>query len=130
MEGLYMLLKRFAYPCTYGDTILLFGRPVRVICMITKHILDFNYSNHSQLLIEWNNNLLSPNLLDVSANAVHRKGAALQGCFGFIDGTVRPVTKVGVNQRIVYSGHKRVHSLKFQSVVIPNGMIARLLASG
>ena len=130
MEGLYMLLKRFAYPCTYGDTILLFGRPVRVICMITKHILDFNYSNHSQLLIEWNNNLLSPNLLDVSANAVHRKGAALQGCFGFIDGTARPVTKVGVNQRIVYSGHKRVHSLKFQSVVIPNGMIAHLLASG
>ena len=121
-----MLLKRFAYPCRYGDMIPLFGRLVLVICMITNHVLDFIYSNHSQLITEWNNSLLSPNLLEVYANAVHKKGAALQNCFGFIDGTVLPIAKPGVNQRIVYNGHKRVHSLKFQSVVIPNGMIAHL----
>ena len=28
--------------------------------------------------------------------------------------------------RVVYNGHKRVHSLKFQSVVVPNGLIAHL----
>ena len=33
---------------------------------------------------------------------------------------------LGEYQRIVYNGHKRVHSLKFQLVVIPNGMIANL----
>ncbi len=26
----------------------------------------------------------------------------------------------------MYNGHKRVHSMKFQSVVIPNGLIANL----
>ena len=30
------------------------------------------------------------------------------------------------NQREVYNGHKRVHALKFQSVVLPNGLIANL----
>ncbi|CAH3020793.1 unnamed protein product, partial [Porites evermanni] len=30
------------------------------------------------------------------------------------------------NQRIVYNGHKRVHALKFQSVAVPNGLIANL----
>lgn len=30
------------------------------------------------------------------------------------------------NQREVYSGHKRAHALKFQSVVLPNGLIANL----
>ena len=104
----------------------MFGRPVPVICMITNHVLDFIYNNHSQLITEWNNSLLSPNPLGVYANAVHEKGAALQNCFGFIDGTVRPIAKPGVNQRILYNGHKSVHSLKFQSVVIPNGMIAHL----
>ena len=95
--------------------------------MITNHVLDFIYSKHSQLITEWDNSLLSPNLLEVYANAVHEKVAALQNCcFGFIDGTVRPIAKPGVNERIVYNGHKRVHSLKFQSVVIPNGMIAHL----
>lgn len=59
------------------------------------------------LITEWNNSLLSPNLLEVYANAVHKKGAALQNCFGSIDGTVRPIAKPGVNQRIVYNGHKR-----------------------
>ena len=84
----------------------------------------FIYSNYSQLITEWNNSLSSPNLLEV--NAVHEKGAALQNCFGFIDGTTCSIAKPAVNQRIVYNGHKIVHSLKFQSVVIPNGMIAHL----
>ena len=104
--------------------IPLFGRPVPFICMITNHVLDF-YSNHSQLITEWND-FLSPNLLEVYANAVHEKGDALQNCFGFIDGTVPPIAKPGEYQRIVYNRHKRVHSLKFQLVVIPNGMIANL----
>ena len=30
------------------------------------------------------------------------------------------------NQRIVYNGHKRVHALKFQSIVTPNGLISNL----
>ena len=30
------------------------------------------------------------------------------------------------NQRILYNGHERVHEIKFQSVVAPNGLIASL----
>ena len=48
------------------------------------------------------------------AEAVHAKGAPLQQCFGFIDGTVRQIAHPTVNQRIMYSGHKRVHCLMFQ----------------
>ena len=47
-------------------------------------------------------------------------------CFGFIDGTVRPICRPKQNQRIVYNGHKRVHGLKCQSVVLPSGMIANM----
>ena len=64
--------------------------------------------------------------LQTDASAIHLKGAYLSNCWGFIDGTVRPVSRPRKNQRIVYNGHKRVHSLKFQSVVTPNGMIANL----
>lgn len=58
--------------------------------------------------------------------AVHDKGGALNNCFGFIDGTVRPICRPGEHQRIVYNGHKRVHAIKFQSVTLPNGIIAQL----
>ena len=61
------------------------------------------------------------------ADAVHSKGAVLDNCFGFIDGTVRPISRSMSNQRVVYKyGHKRVHALKFQAVSLPNGLIANI----
>ena len=55
-------------------------------------------------------------------NAITAKGSPLDNCFGFIDGTVRPISKPGQNQRVFYNGYKRVHSIKFQSVALPNGI--------
>ena len=43
-----------------------------------------------------------------------------------IDGTIRPICRPSQEQRIMFNGHKRVHSLKFQSVTLPNGLIANL----
>lgn len=60
------------------------------------------------------------------ADAVADKGAALSNCFGFVDGTVRPICRPGKDQKVVYNGHKRVHALKFQSVPLPNGLVAHL----
>ena len=48
------------------------------------------------------------------AEAVHEKGAPLTGCWGFIDGTPRPIARPVRNQRLMFSGHKRTHCLKFQ----------------
>ena len=39
---------------------------------------------------------------------------------------MRPICRPKRNQRVVYNGHKRVHALKYQSVVAPNGLIAHL----
>lgn len=54
------------------------------------------------------------------------KGAALRQCWGFIDGTVRPIARPSWKQRIMFSGDKRVHCIKLQSVVAPNGLIAHM----
>ena len=43
-----------------------------------------------------------------------------------IDGTVRPISQPEEEQRLVYNGCKCVHTLKFNSLVIPNGLIANL----
>lgn len=127
LEGLCLLLKRLTYPCRYSDLIHRFGRPVPELCMITNRVLDWVYDNHSHRLLEWDNQpYLSPASLQLYAHAISRKGSPLRNCFGFVDGTVRPIARPGEAQRIVYNGHKRVHSLKFQSVAIPNGLVANL----
>ena len=124
IEGLFLLLRRLAYPCRYSDLIHRFGCPVPELCMITSHVMDTVYTLHHHRLTAWNQTLLSPPLLQAYADAIRRKGGALPNCFGFIDGTVRPICRPQENQGIVYNGHKRVHALKYQSVALPCGMIA------
>ena len=126
MEGFCMLLRRLAYPCRYSDLIPRFGIPVPKISMITTKVADFIYSNHAHRMTQWNDIILSPGCLERYAEAIHAKGAALSNCFGFVDGTVRPICRPNSNQTQVYNGHKRVHALKFQSVATPNGLIANL----
>ena len=121
-----MLLRRFAYPCRYSDLMSRFGRPVPEISVISKEVMEYIYNIHHHRLTTCNDLLLNYVSLQAYADAVFLKGAPLENCFGFIDGTVRPISRPGEHQRLVYSGHKTVHSLKFQSVGLPNGMIANL----
>lgn len=64
--------------------------------------------------------------LHTFAHAIHAAGAPLDNCWGFIDGTARPICRPRRDQRLFYSGHKRVHCLKFQAVTTPDGIIAHL----
>ena len=126
IEGLCMVLKRFAYPCRLSDMIHRFGRAVPEISMITSRFEKWMFDHHHSKITEWNDKLLSRDNLQAYADAVAGKGAALCNCFGFVDGTVRPICRPGENQKVVYNGHKRVHALKFQSVTLPNGLVAQL----
>ena len=110
-EGLCMLLRRLSYPCRYGDMIPRFGRPVPVLSMVTNTVLDYIYDHHGHRMTQWTNALMNPPQLQRYADAIAAQGAPLDNCFGFVDGTVRPM---------------RVQALKFQSVALPNGIIGNL----
>ena len=103
-----------------------FGRSVAELIMISNKVTEWMYNVHGDRITEWNHFIMSPNLLQTYSEAIHDKGTSLDNCFGFIDGTVRPISKQGVNQRAVYNGHERVHALKFQSLALPNGLIDHL----
>ena len=126
IEALCIFLKRFSYPCRYSDFVPRFGRPVPDYSIISNEIMNIVYNRFSYLLEDFNLPFLSPNKLEEYCTAVTGKGAALDNCFGFIDGTVRPICRPKINQRIVYNGHKKVHALKFQSMVLPNGIIGNM----
>lgn len=102
------------------------ARPVPQLCMISNQIMNLLYTEWNHLLSSLNQPFLSPANLQQFADVIHQRGAALQNCWGFIDGTVRPVCKPGKNQRVLYNGHKKVHSIKFQAIATPHGLIANL----
>ena len=53
MEGLYILLKRLAYPYRYTDMVLRFGRNPAELCLIFNNIVDFLYEHHHHRLHGW-----------------------------------------------------------------------------
>ena len=126
LEGLCILLWRMSFPCRYSDMLARFGRPVPELSMISNTVMNYIYDIHGHKLCQWNHDIMNPRYFDTYTGAISRKGAALQNCFGFIDGTIRPICRPSQEQRIMFNGHKRVHSLKFQSVTVPNGLIANL----
>ena len=68
-----MLLKRTVGG--YNNMIQWFGRPVPEICMVTNAIV--NHEIHGQRVMEWNNHVLAPAVLEAYADAIYGKGAAL-----------------------------------------------------
>ena len=123
-EVLCIFLKRHGYPCRHLDLIHRFARPVPELCIIKNFVLRFLHERWGNLFTTMNQQWLSPNSLQVFANAIHDKCAPLENYWGFVPATVRPMCRPGENQRTVYKGHKKIHAIKFQSVVAPNGLIA------
>ena len=121
----WIVLRRLSYPNRIGDLLPLFGRSPSEISMIFNRTIDCILQNKGQLLARLDQPWLRDNLEQFAA-AVYTKGAPIKNCWGFIDGTVRAICRPSQNQDIVFNGHKRVHALKFQVVVSPNGLIAHM----
>ena len=94
--------------------------------MISNAVMNELFGTWNHLFRDLEQDWLSPVNLEEFTRVIHGKGAALDNCWGFVDGTVRPTCRPGQNQRVLYNGHKKVHAIKFQSVVAPNGLIANL----
>lgn len=80
-----------------------------------KHLLDYDHEV-----------LLAPENLARYADAIFKRGAPLQHIWGFIDCTIRAISRPGDWQRVAYNGHKKQHSLKYQAVMLPNGLFGHL----
>ncbi|KAJ8914941.1 hypothetical protein NQ315_002464 [Exocentrus adspersus] len=126
-EGLCICLRRLAYPNRLLDLEQLFGLSAQSISRISRWVVNFINDNYSYLLrdlhnIEW----LNYNRLQQYAQAIRNKGAPLNNCWGFIDGIARAICRPSVEQENYFSGHKRFHCVKYQSIMCPDGIIVHL----
>ena len=126
IEALSIFLRRHCYPCRYFDLVPIFGRAIEEMSLITTQFTKKNYDQWGHLVSTMNQPWLAPNKLKVFADAIHEKGAAVDNCWGFVDGSMEPVCRADRFQRVIYNGHKRVHALKYQAVSAPNGLCALL----
>jgi hypothetical protein len=129
-EGLLLLLRRLAYPCRWEDLVPIFGLYIEEMSTLFSWMISHVYENFHYLLeslARWKP--LFPSFAEACAEM---GSPANLGVFGFVDGTLRQIDRPsarnghGNMQRAAYSGHKKKHGLKFESVSFPNGITAWL----
>ena len=128
MICLCILLKWLAFPCQYTGMVPIFGRNETELCLIYSHMFDYIYTTPSLFAIMKPTCFTASNLYK-SMLMCHTWKRCTIGklLFGFIDSTVIEICRPKpIYQCNVYSDHKRVHSIKFHSLTLPNGLIGNL----
>lgn len=125
IDALCITLRRLSYPNRLVDLEKFCGWPKTTLSMIINFVIDHIHHHFADKITNLNQDWLVDRM-QMYADAIYNKGSPLTNIFGFIDGTVRPVCRPTIYQRIVYNGHKRVHALKFQSISTPDGLICNL----
>ena len=123
-EALLLLLRRLAYPNRLVDLVQLFGLYEGELSALFNAVLNHVFQLFHHLVTD-----LTPWIPHVPhfAQAISAKtGISALMIWCFVDGTLRPVARPTTGQRSQYSGHKRRHGLKFESVSLPNGLHARM----
>lgn len=105
---------------------------------IFNEMLAWVYMQHAQKRlhsVHWLRNRMPVYAESINAKVANAglNIATPQNIWGFIDGTLRPVSRPAVSafpglnfQREFYSGHKRTHGVKYQAVHVPDGLCASL----
>lgn len=126
LEAFCLLLARLRSPGNMYDLTMQYDRAQSAISFVINEIITDLDQKWEHILDLDEERLLRPSQLVRYAEAIHRKGAPLERVFGFIDCTIRRISRPTWFQRQAYNGHKKFHALKFQALVLPNGLFAHL----
>lgn len=125
--ALCILLKRLSYPNRLIDLEGFFNYKSQSLSQIITATANFIVENHGHLLDNLSaHQWLDRNRYQLYAQSIRNMGGAVPNCWGFIDGTVRQICRPSIHQEDYYSGHKRVHCVKYQSILCPDGIIINL----
>lgn len=122
-----MYLRRLAYPNRLTDLERIFGLSGPYISMICNYVMTFINDTYGHLLTNLNNvKWLNRDKFASYSAAIASQNVPVKNCWGFIDGTARAICRPITNQENYFSGHKRTHCIKYQSVLCPDGIIVSL----
>ena len=125
LQALCMLCYRLSFPRRIVDMAPFFSHAACVISRAVERIGACILHDWGHLLL-FDHVRLRPEYLETLAARVQAMGGDVPNCWGFIDCTHIEICRPTDNQDIMYSGHKRMHSMKYQSLCTPDSIIAHM----
>jgi hypothetical protein len=121
-----MLLYKLSWPRRMSDLRDEFGGTKQRCSRIVNHVVVFLFLRFIGKLSSLDRERYTDDYLLHLCSVGYAKNGIMDNIWGFIDATIRPCARPVRFQKVVYNGKNRVHSIKFQSVVSWDGMIAHL----
>lgn len=125
-ECFAVLCARLAFPSRWLSMEHLFRRHERTLRAMMSWAVTTLVSAHGHLLEGFDRRRLATSKLRSFAAATADKGAPLSGVWAFIDGHGIEVSRPRTGQRECYNGHDRCHTLRWQGLTTPDGIIVEM----
>lgn len=123
--GLLIVLNLLSFPKRLRDTAKLFKRSISYIYTFFNIVLVFIYNKYKHLL-NWDCRRITFEKCKYFSHKIYKKTQIDLPFVGFIEGAVRPCFRPIENQNVVYNGYKCTHALKYQGVVMVDGICVHL----
>lgn len=119
---LLLMMYRLSRPCRiYREMESFFGFRRSKICAGISAMMNVMYTLAVKYL---DDPIIFLHRMPQYADIISKKCGLVNTVWGFIDGTLRQTCRPTYHQKVMYSGHKRAHGMKFQSVIAPDGIFA------
>ena len=104
---------------------MMFGRSRPWLSLVFVDTINYLSDRYRSMLF-WDRRRLALDKLRQYAVSVENAGGVAR-IWGFIDGTQRQICRPStMDQRVFYSGHKKSHTIQFQAIVTPDGLVSHL----
>ncbi|RPB02874.1 hypothetical protein L873DRAFT_1833973 [Choiromyces venosus 120613-1] len=108
------------------DLLKIFGTSQARLSTIFNDIVLWLLQRYGKKL-KWDENHLSrTKLIEYAPAFKDTTGLSEVGIWGFVDGMMRPFCHLGYDQQSFYSGFKKAHGTKFQSIMTCDGLLSSL----
>ena len=126
-QALMVFLRRFATPSRWVDLQYILGGSRTKLSAVFNFMVTELYAVYSPLICDMHR---FKSKFTVFADHLRRRGCPFKNLVAFFDGHFQPTTRPGgqgcVNMNLedfqTFAGKERMHGLKYQSAVLPNGL--------
>ena len=127
-DALALVLYRLSAPLRLKDLTHTFNRDLGWMSIIFNDVcIHIDRKFHEKL--DWDRHFLTPHRLKSYCEHIQANGEPSGVIWGFIDGTHRKICRPQpetCDQSLLYSGYKHAHTIVFQGIITPDGLLVHV----
>ncbi|KAF9440843.1 hypothetical protein P691DRAFT_646338, partial [Macrolepiota fuliginosa MF-IS2] len=119
IEALGLLLAQYRSPGNLKDLAIMYNQSESAISQVVGDLSQWiNWCWSFLLDFDADTGILTSENINLYADVISRAGAPLDSVWGFLNCTIHAMCQPIRQQQEVYNGYKKVHSLKYQALIL------------